>query len=1164
MLPKLKTRIQKHVKTAVIEALAILLIVVLAVLLAPLARPNRLQAQEGPPYRITNPSVLPPGLKRPTVTSPVGELLEPDILAVAGAIYFESNRDGNWNIYRMDTAGNNQIRLNSDSANDSVPRYSAAANKVAYGSKRSGNGDIYTINADGSGMTRLTSSGDEEFWPSWSPDGKQIAYTRTISGKWEVYLMNADGSNQRRLTYNNQYSAHPMWSKDGSKIVFMRNTVSTLLCDAGNWDIYVIGVSGSGQTKITTNTYGDMYPSWSHANDKITYTGCNSESSGWGTAIVPHIWTMTASGSSKVQITTQDDWASSWSTDGTKIVFATARDDNEEVYVMNSNGSSQTNLTRRSSSDESASSWGTMGPPPVAQFSGTPRYGVAPLAVQFTDQSTGGITSYYWNFGDGGSSTSRNPAHTYAQGGVYAVSLTVYGPSGDDVETKAGYINAAPPVPGLTYIGPIFDLHATHLIAGQQRDVLLAEADGRITVGDHAQVRLYFRNTGNTTLTNASVQVIGKAQAINSPAVWVQNPSGGSWGSQQTLVLSPSTLAPGAMGSGTVWIYVDNLDPSMRTSLNAESAFSLRTISGEWMIQMSHTPVQFAASAFQSLTTGSCLHNPQDFKIQSYAQYAVSKQAQPHTSSKDPDTQAQAIANLTKAVKGDYSYGNGPSTNRLPDVTLVETRGSTIGECRHYADLTVGLLRSLGIPSRYVTAMIGPSVLERDGHAWVEAYESGTGWTRVDTTWGQVGPIPATVRWAKADRFPLSSASSSTWDYYRCVAACYEVPIDCDTCIEDSNWCPFTSSGRCPSVVATYTGCVEDVTSNYNLTASRMSLSATAPLSISVDAPILVTQTVPFTMTTQVKNISAAALGTVTTTWSLKDYADEAVLLFSAVPAHQVLTGLESGETTVLTWTITPLVSGSGVPLLLEAEADSVIVTTGQNFVVKSPGMLPPLTADGLCGISATYPGQDIVLSMHVLDQVLKPVTGAGATVSATVRSTTTPGYSTQVELPYCVTCGRYESIVQLPADVPLGSYEIEYFAARPGHLPAQAISAFLVSPELITEWKLTYDSAFELASLTLNATVQERGAVVNKAGLYAVITTPDGAITVPLTWQGTEYATSFRPVDLLPNLGRAIEDEEWSLEIVADYYGSVAVDEATLDIIAVRRLSLPVVLRNR
>lgn len=85
----------------------------------------------------------------------------------------------------------------------------------------------------------------------------------------------------------------------------------------------------------------------------------------------------------------------------------------------------------------------TTGSAPVANFTGTPTSGTAPLAVTFTDVSSGSPTSWSWSFGDGGTSTVRNPSHTYAASGTYTVSLTATNAYGSNTLTRTGYITVS-------------------------------------------------------------------------------------------------------------------------------------------------------------------------------------------------------------------------------------------------------------------------------------------------------------------------------------------------------------------------------------------------------------------------------------------------------------------------------------------------------------------------------------------------------------------------------------------------------------------------------------------------------------------------------------------------------------------------------------------------
>ena len=77
---------------------------------------------------------------------------------------------------------------------------------------------------------------------------------------------------------------------------------------------------------------------------------------------------------------------------------------------------------------------------PVASFTANRTSGTSPLAVRFTDTSTGSPTSWSWKFGDSGSSVEKNPVYVFQNSGVYSVQLTVSSATGTSTETRNGYI----------------------------------------------------------------------------------------------------------------------------------------------------------------------------------------------------------------------------------------------------------------------------------------------------------------------------------------------------------------------------------------------------------------------------------------------------------------------------------------------------------------------------------------------------------------------------------------------------------------------------------------------------------------------------------------------------------------------------------------------------
>src|SRR5262249_7308417 len=86
-------------------------------------------------------------------------------------------------------------------------------------------------------------------------------------------------------------------------------------------------------------------------------------------------------------------------------------------------------------------------PPPTVAFLATPSTGPASLIVSFTNLSAG-ATNYAWDFGDGQFSSDADPINTYANAGLYSVTLAATGAGGTTSLTLTNYILVTiPPLP---------------------------------------------------------------------------------------------------------------------------------------------------------------------------------------------------------------------------------------------------------------------------------------------------------------------------------------------------------------------------------------------------------------------------------------------------------------------------------------------------------------------------------------------------------------------------------------------------------------------------------------------------------------------------------------------------------------------------------------------
>jgi TolB protein len=261
-------------------------------------------------------------------------------------IAFSTNRDGNYEIYIMNSDGTNQRQLtDSPSSEDFFPElfpngevllfwsYSAGPPTSSTLSWMTVDGsdqgtflnnpggvsdvsshelvafDIYTgdgwvdiglVSSNGGKIVHLTNHPDKDGHPCWSPDGETIAFVSYRDGPPHIYLMDWDGGNQRKVTDSDLNELEPAWSPDGSTIAFLAADQS----DTSN--IYLVNADGTDIRPLT---------------DEVGSYNENPV----------------------------------WSPDGTMIAFWSNRAGNKDIYAINVDGSGLINLTNDPGEDENPS-----------------------------------------------------------------------------------------------------------------------------------------------------------------------------------------------------------------------------------------------------------------------------------------------------------------------------------------------------------------------------------------------------------------------------------------------------------------------------------------------------------------------------------------------------------------------------------------------------------------------------------------------------------------------------------------------------------------------------------------------------------------------------------------------------------------------------------------
>jgi Tol biopolymer transport system component len=387
------------------------------------------------------------GSNQTRLTFSPGLDVDPAFSPDGSKIVFWSTRDPNEEIYVMNVDGTNPVRLTINTASDIDPVFSPDGTHIAFATTRDGNNEIYVMNAQGGSPQRLTFNTTLDNQPSWS-DGSlfppqlsnvsltpaQIVEGETVTLSGNISSPNvgttltvnwSDGSPQQVFNYpagTTAFSETHQYLENRFEVYGVTVTLSNLngtdsqlavvqvvndppnvslffvpptligtpvtlqglVTDLGVLDAQTVNINwgdGSSNTIIalaagvTAFSSNHGYAAPGAYTVTVTATdddGGNSDPASQLVGIVPaptsgkiaftsnfignnNIWLMNSNGTGPVMLTTNpaSDAYPNLSRDGSKIAFVSDRDGNQEIYSMNAAGAFQTRLTNNAAQDNS-------------------------------------------------------------------------------------------------------------------------------------------------------------------------------------------------------------------------------------------------------------------------------------------------------------------------------------------------------------------------------------------------------------------------------------------------------------------------------------------------------------------------------------------------------------------------------------------------------------------------------------------------------------------------------------------------------------------------------------------------------------------------------------------------------------------------------------------
>jgi serine/threonine protein kinase/Tol biopolymer transport system component len=273
--------------------------------------------------------------------------LSSPLRGATGSILFAAplgTSGSSFQVVRADLATRRVTLLTDDRSDNSYPIASPDGRWIAFQSDRDGDFEIYVINVMGGQLQQLTDNTYLDRIPAWSPDGEWVIYSADVrgDGSYDLLRTRLDGSATEVVLSDSSRKSHARYSPDGRYVVY---TTGSDLNNSRTWEIALLDTQTGEVRNLTNNNTRDASPVFSPDGSKImyiTYLGENTNA----------IAMMNADGSDQriLYDSGSNIWSAHYSPDGAYIVFTRYDGVTDELFLMTADGQFAQQLTRQGGS----------------------------------------------------------------------------------------------------------------------------------------------------------------------------------------------------------------------------------------------------------------------------------------------------------------------------------------------------------------------------------------------------------------------------------------------------------------------------------------------------------------------------------------------------------------------------------------------------------------------------------------------------------------------------------------------------------------------------------------------------------------------------------------------------------------------------------------------